>query len=320
VNRREFNRLVGLSSLGLAAGNVFGAEFDYPWKLGVITDEADPDLAHVLKDFYPKYKLNWAEIRNVKLDGKSTYVYNKATPAQLKEIRKQLDDANVKLSLLDTAIYKIPFPGTKPLGIDAADLHPARGKMSEQMEDLKRAAAAAHALGTDRLRIFAFQRVADPSAIFNQVVESLNKALVAAKQEGVNLLLENEFSCNVATGAESAQLFKAISDKRLQHNWDPGNCVEAGENPFPTGWDLLDHSRITHIHLKDAAKKPSGQGYVWKPIGGGVIDFHGQFEALKKIQYSGTLSLETHYKNAQHDPWASTVESMDGLVKTLKAV
>lgn len=314
MNRREFNRATLLGGLGFAASQSFAAQFDYPWKLGIITDEADPDLSRVLKTFYPKYDLHWAEIRNLKLNGKSSYVYRSATPEQLKEIRKQLDDAQVKLSVLDTAIYKIALPGTKPLGEGAAELNAAQGEMGEQMDDLKRAATAAHTLGTERLRIFAFKRVADPASVFERVVSELQKALVVAKQEGVDLLLENEFSCNVATGTETAQLFKAISDKRLQHNWDPGNCFEAGEQPFPKAWDELDHSRITHIHLKDAAGKS------WRPIGGGKIDFHGQFEALKKMRYSGTMSLETHYKNAQHDPYTSTVESMDGLVKALKNV
>jgi len=36
--------------------------------------------------------------------------------------------------------------------------------------------------------------------------------------------------------------------------------------------------------------------------------------------YAGTLSLETHYKNVQRDPYTSSEESMDGLVKVLQAV
>ncbi len=76
----------------------------------------------------------------------------------------------------------------------------------------------------------------------------------------------------------------------------------------------MDHSRISHIHLKDAAGKK------WMPVGGGEIDFIGQFKALKKIHYAGTMSLETHYKNAQRDPYTSSVESMDGLVRVLKEV
>ncbi|MFL6449666.1 MAG: sugar phosphate isomerase/epimerase family protein [Bryobacteraceae bacterium] len=315
VSRRDFARISGLAGLGAAvAAQSHGGQFDYPWKLGVISDEVSLDLGKALGTFFPKYHLEWAEIRNASLNGKSSYVYRDATPDQLQEIRKQLDDAHVKLSVLDTAVYKIPLPGTKPLGKNDADLHPAQGEYERQMEDLKHAADAAHTLGTNRLRIFTFARVADPNSIFNRIVGDLGKALAVAKQQDVVLLVENEFSCNTATGAESAKLFKAVSDRRLMHVWDPGNCYEAGEEPFPKAWDQLDHSRIGHIHLKDA------EGHAWKPIGAGKINFAGQFEALKKIKYSGTLSLETHYKNAQRDIYASSVESMDGLFSVLKNV
>ncbi|MBV8819112.1 MAG: sugar phosphate isomerase/epimerase [Acidobacteriaceae bacterium] len=314
MNRREFNRMGAMAALGLATGMARGETFDYPWKLGIITDEADPDLSLVLEKFYPKYGLKWAEIRNVKLDGKSKYVYKNATPQQLKDIRKQLDDAGVKLSVLDTAIYKIALPGTTPLAESATEKNPAEGMFQTQMEDLKRAADAAHTLGTEKIRIFTFLRVQDPDTIFDRILEQLNKVLPVAKENGVILLVENEHSCNTATGAESGKLLRAISDERLMLNWDPGNCYEAGEQPFPKAWDEFDHKRIGHIHLKDA------QGKAWRPVGGGEIDFIGQFKALKEMNYSSTMSLETHYRNAEHNIYTSSVESMDGLVKVLKEV
>jgi sugar phosphate isomerase/epimerase len=313
MTRREFSRL-GAAVAALPAWRALAAQFDYPWKLGIITDEVSPDLSRVLSSFYPKYKLGWAEIRNVQLDGKSKYVYRTATPEQLKQMKREFDDAGVKVSVMDTAVYKIPLPGTHGIGDNGQELHPGEGEFARQLDDLKRASDAAHTLGTNKVRIFAFSRVPDPNTVFDRVVDELNKAIQVAHQQDVVLVLENEFSCNVATGAESARLFKAISDRRLMHNWDPGNCVEAGENPFPTGWDLLDHSRIAHIHLKDA------RGKKWMPIGKGDIDFVGQFKALKKMKYSGTMSLETHYKNEKKDPYTSSEESMDGLYEVLRKV
>ena len=314
MNRRHFNRLGAMAALSLCSPLADADTFDYPWKLGVITDEVSPDLAVVLKTFYPKYQLGWAEIRNLKLDGKSKYVYKAASPEQIKDIRKQLDDAGVKFSILDTAFYKIALPGTKPLHESASELNPSEGEYARQMDELKRASDAAHALGTDKVRIFTFNRVADPNTIFDRIVEELHKALLVAKEQDVILVVENEHSCNTATASETAKLFKAVTDTRLMHNWDSGNCYMGGENPFPTGWNMLDHKRIGHIHLKDATGKE------WKPIGAGDIDFVGQFTALKKMKYSGTLSLETHYRNPAHDPYASSVESMDGLFGVLKKV
>lgn len=314
MNRREFARLTTLAALGVASQKIFADEFDYPWKLGVITDEVSPDLSIVLSKFYPQYKLQWAELRNVKVRDKSRYLYKAATSAEIKQVKKQLDNAGVKVSVLDTGIYKIALPGTTPLGENAADLNPEKGEYQSQLDDLKRAADAAHALGTKKVRIFTFKRVADPNTIFNRIVDELHKAIGVAKEQDVTLLIENEFDCNVATGTETARLFKAIPDRTLMHNWDPGNCFEAGEQPFPKAWDQLDHNRIVHMHLKDA------RGKKWMPVGSGDIDFVGQFEALKKIKYNGTMSLETHYRNAQRDPYTSSVESMNGLVKILRKV
>ena len=73
-------------------------------------------------------------------------------------------------------------------------------------------------------------------------------------------------------------------------------------------------SRISHIHLKDA------KGNQWKPIGAGEIDFAGQFRALKRIRYSGTLSVETRYKNTRQDLYSSSVESMNGLLRILEQI
>jgi L-ribulose-5-phosphate 3-epimerase len=314
MNRRVFNLRSAAAILGLPAIQALAESFDYPWNLGIITDQVDLNLSRVLKTFYPKYQLRWAEIRYLELGGNQQYVYDTATPDQLKEIKRRLDDAGVRLSVLDTAVFKIALPGTTPVGERPAYLGSQQSGFYRQIDDLKRAAGAAHALGTDRIRIFTFQRVADPAAIFERVVEQLHAALNVAKQHDITLLIENEYDCNVGTGAEIVRLFKAIPDRRLMHNWDPCNVYEMGEQPFPKAWDQLDHSRISHIHLKDA------KGKEWKPIGAGELDFAGQFQALKRIKYSGTLSVETRYRDALQNPYASSVESMNGLVSALKRV
>lgn len=313
MKRRDFHRIAATALFGSKAFGRFTETFDCPWKLGIITDQVDMDLGNVLGGFYAKYRLGWAEIRYLKLRG-NQYVYANATPAQLREIRRQLDNAGVRVSVVDTAIYKIALQGTTPAGASPAYINGADARFDRQMEDLKRAAETAHALGTDRIRIFTFRRVADPNAVFGRVVENLQTAIGVAKQQAVTLLVENEYDCNTATGEEIATLFEAIPDMTLMHNWDPCNCYEMGEQPFPKVWDQLEHSRISHIHLKDA------RGKEWKPIGAGEINFAGQFQALKNMNYSGTLSLETRYRDTQQDAYASSVESMNGLIGILKRV
>ena len=46
----------------------------------------------------------------------------------------------------------------------------------------------------------------------------------------------------------------------------------------------------------------------------------GQFRALKAIAYTGTLSLETRYRDSQQDAYSSSIESMNGLMAVLNKV
>jgi sugar phosphate isomerase/epimerase len=282
------------------------------WNLGVISDQVDFDLEFVLRSFYSKYRLRWIEIRSLKLGGEVQYVYESATPAQLKQIRSQLDRSSVRLSVLDTAIFKTTLPGTHPVGELPAYAPKHGASVKAHLEALKRAAAAVHALGGNRIRIFTFRRVARPEQVFTQVVDNLAQALEIARQEDITLLVENEYDCNTATGKEIAALFRAIPDKRLMHNWDPCNAYESGEIPYPDTWNEIAHERISHIHLKDAASK------AWMPIGKGKLDFPGQFKALESISYSGTMSIETRYRDSRQDAYASTEESIRGLLHIME--
>lgn len=326
MNRRDFVQASLVSALALGNVNVFaqgeGASvpraFDYPWKLGLITDEADANLAHVLADFVPHYHLRWVELRDVRFNGHGVYLGERGTADEVRQVKQQLQQAGVRLSMLDTGVYKVTLPGTRAQAT-AGDLNRVNTRYHEQLEILKHACGVAHELGTRKIRIFTFLRVENPQTVFNRVVDELHKALEVARQEDVELVVENEFDCNVGTGEETARLFRAIPDRRLAHNWDPGNCYFAGEEPFPTAWDKLDHSRIVHMHLKDAVRGDDGRSH-WMPVGKGKIDFVGQFRALKAMHYRGTLSLETHYRNPQHDPWTSSMESMDGIVQVLSQV
>jgi len=160
-------------------------------------------------------------------------------------------------------------------------------------------------------------RVDDPHAVFDRVAKELERTAGIAHKEGVRLVVENEFSCNVGTGAEAAAMLNAVKSPALGVNWDPGNAYDAGETPYPNGYDLLDKSRIWHMHLKDATRNAKGESQ-WEPIGSGKINYVGQFRALIANKYEGTMSLETHYLNAAKDKEASSRESMEGLLKVIR--
>jgi sugar phosphate isomerase/epimerase len=71
------------------------------------------------------------------------------------------------------------------------------------------------------------------------------------------------------------------------------------------------------MHVKDVRKNAQSGKLEWAPVGGGTIDFKGQFEALHKDKYAGTMSLETHYKRPDGNKMESSRESLVGLLKVL---
>jgi L-ribulose-5-phosphate 3-epimerase len=129
-------------------------------------------------------------------------------------------------------------------------------------------------------------------------------------KKGITLLLENDSALNTATGAEAAKVLSAVQSPHFMLNWDPGNAAASGEKPFPDGYNLLPKARIGHCHCKDTVRK--GVGYDWAPMGGGIVDWLGQFQALKRDGYRLAVSLETHWRGAG-TPEESSRQSWAGM-------
>jgi len=308
MNRRDF--LASSAAATLLASLPAGAGDVKRFNLGVITDEITQDFEHALQ-WAKGFGLGLVELR---------FVWNKYvtdfTADDVKRAKDLLAKYEIKVSVLDTPYFKTLLPGTHSK-FAGGKPDPMQSGFSQQSAILERGIARARDFGTDKVRIFSFLRVDDPHAVFDRVAKELERTAGIAHKEGVRLVVENEFSCNVGTGAEAAAMLNAVKSPALGVNWDPGNAYDAGETPYPNGYDLLDKSRIWHMHLKDATRNAKGESQ-WEPIGSGKIDYVGQFRALIANKYDGTMSLETHYLNAAKDKEASSRESMEGLLKVIR--
>jgi len=309
MQRREF--VAGATTAALLSAMRSWAADVKQFNLGVITDEITQDFEKALV-WVKGFGLHLVELR---------LVWNKYvtdfTPDDVKRAKDLLAKHGMKVSVVDSPYFKTLLPGTKSR-FASVKPDPLQSDFSQQQKILEHAIARAKDFGTDKVRVFSFLRVDDPKTVFDRVAKELEKTAATAQKEGIRLVLENEFSCNVGTGAEGAAMLNVVKSPALGLNWDPGNAYDAGEtNPYPDGYDKLDKSRIFHMHLKDAAPGPKGETE-WKPIGGGKIDYVGQFRALIKDGYKGTMSLETHYLNEAKDKEASSRESMEGLLKVIR--
>jgi sugar phosphate isomerase/epimerase len=249
------------------------------------------------------------------------FLWNKyVTELSAEDVKKAKDllaKHNLRVSVVDSAYFKTLLPGTASKFAEG-QRDPLQSEFSQQNAILERAIARAKDFGTDKVRIFSFLRVPDPHTVFDRVAKELERTAGIAQREDIRLVLENEFSCNVATGAEGSAMLKAVRSSALGLNWDPGNAYDAGETPFPDGYEALDKKRMWHVHLKDAAPGAKPGESKWMPIGSGKIDYLGQFRAIIKDSYEGTMSLETHYLNAAKNKEGSSRESMEGLLKVIR--
>jgi len=317
MERRAF--LKGLGGLYGSASVAVGISAATPtstrsplsrFKLGVISDGFSQDFGEALK-MMKNCGLSWVEIRRV------FGVYNTETsPAQIRRLKDLLDQYGFRVSVIDSALYKCTLPGTKPLRHEK-DIYLRSFPYREQMELLKRAADRAHELGTDKIRGFTFWRVAEPERLSKRIAEELEKAAEVAKRAGMRLVIENEETCNAATGRELGELLTMAPAPNLGINWDVGNGYWHGESSFPDGYNALDKKRIWHIHLKgvtcDAKLKNCSETFADQ----GQIDLVGQFRKLVRDEYRETMSLECEFIAPGLTLLDTTQRSLEGLFRDM---
>jgi len=282
------------------------------FKLSVITDEITQDFAHALDVAAKEFKLGYVELRE--LWGKNLM---KLDAKEIGEARRLLERHRLRVSSIASPIFKVDWPDAPTSKFSPKrDQFGADFTFKQQDELLGRALELARAFNTDRIRIFDFWRLEDQKPYRAAIDQKLIEAAEKAGKHGIRLLLENEQSCNTATGAEAARTLSVVRASNFMLNWDPGNAAARGETPFPDGYSLLPKTRIGYVHCKDIVREPDGKTE-WAAMGRGMLDYVGQFRALKRDGYSGVLSLETHWRGAG-TPEECSRQSMAGMKDLLR--
>jgi sugar phosphate isomerase/epimerase len=284
-----------------------------PFRIAVINDELGQDFGRECEVIAREFGLEWIELR-----GMWNKNLLKLDAAEVGEARRILEKYKLRVTDIASPLFKVDWPGApKSKFSPKRDQFHADYTYEQQDEVLARSIELAKAFNTDRVRCFDFWRLDDPGPYRAAINQRLLDAAGKAGKEGMLLVLENEMTCNTATGAEAAKVLSEVKSPYLMLNWDPGNAAERGEIPYPNGYDLLPKERIGHCHCKDAVKKASGNGYEWAAMGRGMIDWTGQFAALKRDGYHFAVSLETHWRGAG-TPEESTRQSWAGMKEELQ--
>ena len=313
ASRREFLRSLGavtVCSLTLPAV-VPVALAKSPFRISVINDEISQDFGRACEIASRHFGMAWIELRG--MWNKNILNLDANEVAESKRILERYD---LRVPDIASPLFKVDWPGAPKSSFSPKrDQFHADFTFAQQDEVLGKSLELAKAFGTDRVRCFDFWRLNDPKPHRKAMNEKLRDAAGKAAKQGIVLVLENEASCNTATGAEAAEVLSAVQTPALMLNWDPGNAATLGEKAYPDGYAALPKDRIGHCHCKDVVKKD--HGYEWAAMGQGLIDWVGQFKALKNDGYHLAVSLETHWRGAGSAE-DSTIQSWAGMKEELQ--
>ena len=107
----------------------------------------------------------------------------------------------------------------------------------------------------------------------------------------------------------------------LRAIWDPSNGFVSGEeDAFPAGYRRVK-PYMAHVQVKDAVVADPATGLTrWERIGDGAVDFVGQLRALKEDEYTGYVSIETHWSPVGGNSEANTRATYAGLMDILERI
>ncbi|MBQ2626359.1 MAG: sugar phosphate isomerase/epimerase [Eubacterium sp.] len=234
-------------------------------------DEIAPELETQI-EVSRKLDIHYIEMRGV---GGKGLVFH--TIPEVREIKKQLDDAGMKISSVGSPIGKIQITDS----------------VEPDLELLKHTAEIAHILETPNIRMFSYYMPEgqDPALYRGEVMDRTGKMRDIAVADDVILLHENEKGIYGDIAPRCLDLLKEFSGEHYRAVFDFANFVQCGQDTLEA-WDLLK-SYVDYIHIKDALAE-SGQVV---PAGHGDGHVAEILKKLKESGYAGFLSLEPHLQS-----------------------
>jgi|TARA_B100000676_G_scaffold162772_1_gene160027 sugar phosphate isomerase/epimerase len=134
------------------------------------------------------------------------------------------------------------------------------------------------------------QEVIPPQEQWNTAVEHCRTLGDYAANLGVQIALELEpFKLSLLNNIDSmVQFIDEVNHPAVKANIDISHVLLAGDQPE----DILKlQDRAIHVHISDCDGKVHGD----LPPGRGVCDFIPYLEAIKTLNFDGTISIELEY-------------------------
>lgn len=152
----------------------------------------------------------------------------------------------------------------------------------------------AEAVGSGAVRVFADAPDRSAPVPDRRAMKQLKELCAFAGDHGVRIWLETHSA--FSTGCSFLPILSEADCPELGILWDVIHSVECGEGPEETVRLIGD--RIEHIHLKDGIYAGVGRQWSLCALGMGQLPLRKALAALRRIGFSGCLSLE--WESAWH--------------------
>lgn len=237
-------------------------------QLSGFADEIDMNLEKQI-EVLKKLDIHHVEMRGV--NGKGLVEYS---IQEVKEIKKQIDEAGIRLSSVGSPIGKIQITD----------------EFAPHMELYKHTVEIAHAMETPNIRMFSFFMPQNESyaPYRGKVMDQLGQFVDYAKANQVILLHENEKDIYGDVADRCLEIMNEFYGDHFKAVFDFANFVQCKQDTLKA-YELLK-PYIAYIHIKDALMT---NGSV---VPAGMGDGHVEeiLNLLKAEGYKGFLSLEPH--------------------------
>ncbi len=252
-------------------------------KIAIITDEVSQDLDQVLA-FAREFSLDGLEIRSL-----WNKLPHELTDEEAARIKEGAAEAGLAICGVATPVLKCDVEKD--------------GEIPGQVDCLRKSLRRAEEWGAPMIRTFTGWRTKEPQKVFPRAVEVYREHLLPVIEgSSVFLGVENEFSTNVATGAESREFLSLLDSPRAKLVWDPCNILylpdfsDPFEENFPAVRDLIGHVHVKDAVRTDGKKEAPAESVALGDGGARLLD---NLKALHADGYRGWISLETHWRLQQ---------------------
>ena len=276
-------------------------------KLCAFADEADDALAGQIKAMQEN-GIGYLELRTI--DQKNV---TKFTNDEVKEYKKQLDDAGIKVWSIGSPIGKVKI--TDDFNVD--------------LDLCKRTVEIANMFDAKTIRMFSFYGTGGEAQYRDEVMERLSKYVEAARGSGVTLCHENEKGIYGDNAARCLEIHRAVPE--LKSVFDPANFVQVGQDTLEA-WEMLE-PYVFYGHIKDSLADgsivPPGKGlgriseYLPKFVAKGcdmlTLEPHlSVFSALASLEEEGEESKIGLYKfESKREAFDYAVTSLKDIIKEI---